>query len=267
MVAQALCLISNIVLYYSQSSIRVSLSCIFNSKAPSTARHWHSQAGPFCLASSWLEERQSIPEGWRQPRARGGGGRRILAHAPRGSRGRCEVAYEAERPPGAATSPCSLPGSVSAGCGSSRAPWPGTEPPQPPCLGPASALLRGNARYRAGSAAGRAGFGRRRAGLTGTRRRVLWLLRLRPPNLPPLSSQPRSCRKMMWLPACPPALALRPRLGLGLFVLLCLGIGKREPGWGCGKGLGASSSTWPAGDGGPQDTPGAFCQGRAQGLG
>lgn len=58
-----------------------------------------------------------------------------------------------------------------------------------------------------------------------------------------LSSQPRSYRKMMCLPASPPALALRTCLGLGLFVLLCLGIGKQEPGWECEKGLGTGSST------------------------
>lgn len=68
---------------------------------------------------------------------------------------------------------------------------------------------------------------------------------------------------MMCLRASPPALALRTCLGLGLFVLLCLGIGKQEAGWECGKGLGTSSSTnvMSTEDAGPQDTPGAFCQG------
>lgn len=41
---------------------------------------------------------------------------------------------------------------------------------------------------------------------------------------------------MMCLPASSPALALRTWLGLGLFVLLCLGIGKERV-WECGKGL------------------------------
>lgn len=58
---------------------------------------------------------------------------------------------------------------------------------------------------------------------------------------------------MMCLPTSPPA--LRTCLGLGLFVLLCLGMGKQKPGWECGKGLGTSSSThgmvnrgwWPSG--------------------
>lgn len=69
---------------------------------------------------------------------------------------------------------------------------------------------------------------------------------------------------MMCLPAAPPALALRTWLGLGLFVLLCLGIGKQD--WlGCdrGKGLGTSSSArvMVNRDGGPQAPPGASCQG------
>lgn len=82
------------------------------------------------------------------------------------------------------------------------------------------------------------------------------LLRLCSPNPIPLSSQARSYRKMMCLPASPPALALRTWLGLGLLVLLCLGMGKQEPKRECGKGLGTSSSIpvmlnrgwWASGD-------------------
>lgn len=68
---------------------------------------------------------------------------------------------------------------------------------------------------------------------------------------------------MMCLPTTPPALALRTWLGLGLLVLLCLGMGKQEPEWGCGKGLAPAAAPlgWSTGDGGPQDTPGAFCRG------
>lgn len=137
-----------------------------------------------------------------------------------------------------------------------RPPWPGTEPLHPPCSGLASVLLhQGNTRYQ----------GRETLGLcsgflvvaAGRKERDTEEGAVTPqapfPNLFPLSSQPRSCRKMMCLPTSPPA--LRTCLGLGLFVLLCLGMGKQEPGWECGKGLGTSSSThgmvnrgwWPSG--------------------
>lgn len=44
----------------------------------------------------------------------------------------------------------------------------------------------------------------------------------------PLSSRPRNYRKMACLPTAPLALALRRWLGIGLFVLLCLSLGKQE---------------------------------------
>ena len=79
---------------------------------------------------------------------------------------------------------------------------------------------------------------------------------------------------MACLPAAPPALALRSWLGLGLFVLLCLSLGKRERlGWERARGCaGAERVAAPlcqsAGDGGPQGTgSGVFWLRLGRGLG